>query len=129
MFLHRRWRWRRRFVPVVGLGQGRSLGDRPFLSDDQIAHDRIVETERTIQFLQGFSAALDIHEHVMGLVHFIDGIRQLSAAPVFEAMDGAVLALDHGAITLDHGRHLFALVRMDHEHNFVVSHCGSLRVG
>ncbi len=64
----------------------------------------------------------------MRLVDFVDGVGQLAAAPVLETMDGTALGLDHLAITLDHGRHLFTLVRVDQEYDFVMTHGSSLRV-
>ena len=60
-------------------------------------------------------------------MNFGDGVRQLTAAPVFLAMDLAARALDQVAIALQHRRNLFALVRMDQKHDFVVSQLRSPR--
>src|SRR5690606_18287518 len=53
-------------------------------------------------------------------------IGELAAAPILEAVDLAVATLDQRLVALDHGRHLLALVRMDQEHDFVMTHCGFL---
>src|SRR5690606_32962459 len=58
----------------------------------------------------------------MGLDQVVDRIRQLAAAPVLEAVDLAFGPFDQGLVALDHGRHLFTLVRMDQEHDLVVTH-------
>ena len=57
-----------------------------------------------------------------------DGMCQLTTTPVFQAMDLAAAHGRHGAVALDHGRDLFALIRMNQKHDFVMSHCCSLRV-
>ena len=48
-------------------------------------------------------------------------MRELTAAPVFLAVNLAARSLDHVAITLHHRGNLLALVRMDQKHDFVVS--------
>ncbi|CAM0119371.1 hypothetical protein SMG44B_10601 [Stenotrophomonas maltophilia] len=57
----------------------------------------------------------------MGLHQVLDRVRQLAAAPVFQTVDGAVAVLDQRLVALDHGRDLLALVRVDHEHDFVMT--------
>ena len=52
-----------------------------------------------------------------------EGFAVLVAAPVFQPVDLAACGFDGGAVTLDHGGNLFALVRMDQEHDFVMTHC------
>src|SRR5690606_38534414 len=59
---------------------------------------------------------------VVGLDQVVDRIGQLAAAPVLEAVDLALAALDQRLVALDHGGHLLALVRMDQEHDFIVTH-------
>ena len=71
-------------------------------------------------------AALDVQQHVVGLDQVLDRVRQLAAAPVFETVDLAVAAFDQRLVALDHGGHLLALVRMDQEHDFVMTHGGFL---
>src|SRR3546814_12820652 len=62
----------------------------------------------------------------MGLDQILERGCQLPAAPVFQTMDGALVAFDQRLVALDHGRYLLALVRMDHEYDFIVTHGNSL---
>src|SRR3546814_16731698 len=59
---------------------------------------------------------------VVGLDQVVDRIGQLAATPVLETVDLALAALDQRLVALDHGGHLLALVRMDQEHDFVMTH-------
>src|SRR5476649_97463 len=81
-----------------------------------------------LEFVQGFLIALDVHEHVMRLVHLGDGKGHLAPAPVFEAVDHTLAACDGAAIALDHRGHLLALIGMDNKYDFVMSHAVSLWV-
>ena len=92
-----------------------------------MAQDGVVEFEGVLEFGQRFVVALDVHEHVVSLVHLLDRIGQLTAAPVFQTVDAATATGDERAVALDHRGHLFALVRMDDENHFVMSHVISLR--
>ncbi len=69
----------------------------------------------------------------MGFVNFVDGVRKLTAAPVFLPMDQTIVAFNDAAVTFYHGRYLLALVWMDQEHDFVVSQrttpCGLMPAG
>ena len=73
-------------------------------------------------FVQRSLVALDIHQHIMGLVQLLDRIRQLTPTPVFQAMNLAAMASNVGLITFDHGRHLLALIGVNDKHNFVMTH-------
>src|SRR5690606_26701899 len=53
----------------------------------------------------------------------VDRVSQLAATPVFTAVNGTVGFRDQRGIALDHGRYLFALVRMNQEHDFIMAHC------
>ena len=64
----------------------------------------------------------------MGLVGLLDGERELAPAPVLEPVYLAAVALDHLAVAIEHGGHLLALVRMDQEHDLVMTHCHLLVV-
>src|SRR3989440_10064637 len=66
--------------------------------------------------------ALDVHEHVMRLVNLGDGIGELPPSPVFEAVDPSAGGGDHRTVTLDHRGHLLALVGMNNEYDFVMTH-------
>ena len=58
----------------------------------------------------------------MRLMDFVDGMRELPSAPVLLTMDLSLGAFDHASVALEHRGDLFALVRMDQKHDFVVSH-------
>ena len=60
-------------------------------------------------------------QYVVGLVDLGDGIGELTAAPVLEAVHFAAFGFDHRAVTLDHRGDLFTLVRVDQKHDFIVS--------
>src|SRR3546814_2182240 len=68
------------------------------------------------------SDLLDVEQDVVGLDQVVDRIGQLAATPVLETVDLALAALDQRLVALDHGGHLLALVRMDQEHDFVMTH-------
>ena len=59
----------------------------------------------------------------MRLVNLVDGMGQLAATPVFGAVDRTAGTGNHALVAFDHGRHLLALVRVDQEYDFVMSHC------
>jgi len=107
----------------VALGQRGRLGDGLVARDHQIAQHRVIEAERGGELLEHVLAALDVHQHVVRLEDLLNGIGQLTAAPVFQPVNLAARGLDGGAVTLDHGGNLFALVRVDQEHDFVMTHC------
>ncbi|CFO08902.1 Uncharacterised protein [Bordetella pertussis] len=75
-----------------------------------------------LELIQRGLAALDVHADIVGLDQLLDGIGQLTATPVFQAMHRAALAGDKRLIALDHGGHLLALVGVNDEHYFVVTH-------
>jgi hypothetical protein len=58
----------------------------------------------------------------MCLVNFVDVVSELSATPIFKAVNLPAIFGDHIGIPFDHARYLFRLVRMDHKDDFVVSH-------
>src|SRR5690606_2049993 len=115
-------------VLLLLLDQRRGRRDRAVALDHERAQHRVVELERALELAQRLEAALDVHEHVVRLVDLVDGIGELAPAPVFQPVDLAVAALDERAVALDHGGHLLALVRMDQEHDFVVTHDDSSRI-
>ena len=53
----------------------------------------------------------------------VDWMGQLTTTPVFGAMHHTTRTGHHAFVTLYHGRNLFTLVRVDQEHDFVMSHC------
>src|SRR5690606_6676556 len=108
---------------VLALHDQRLLGLRAVAADDQVAQDRVVEAEGLDQLVDGGLADLGVEQHVVGLDQVLDRVGQLAAAPVLEAVDGATGVLDQALVALDHRRHLLALVRVDQEHDFVMTHC------
>jgi hypothetical protein len=66
--------------------------------------------------------ALDVHQHVMGLMNLVDRVSQLPAAPILEAMNLPTALLDISAVAVDHGGHLLALAGVHQKNNFVISH-------
>ena len=90
--------------------------------DDQVAQHRVVELERVLELGQGLVVALDVHEHVVRLVHLGDRVGELAAAPVLEAVHRAVAGRDDALVALDHRGHLLALVGMDDENDLVMPH-------
>lgn len=65
----------------------------------------------------------------MRLVNFLNQIGKLAAPPVLESMNLAISRGNHAAVSLDHRRDLLALVRMNNENNFVMSHAFFLMGG
>src|SRR6185437_6437872 len=92
---------------------------------DQVAQHRIVETETTFQLVDRLGAALDVEQRVMGLGQMLDRIGERAAPPVLDTVDLAAFGLDQRLVALDHAGHLLALVRMDQEHDFIMTHCVS----
>ena len=93
-----------------------------------MAQHGVVEFECMFQFVQRGLVALDVHEHVVGLVNFLDHVGELPAAPVFQSVDFPAAGGNHAPVTLDHGGHLLALVRMNDENDLVMPHVISLWV-
>src|SRR5690606_3203941 len=67
-------------------------------------------------------------QDVVSLVNIVDGVGQLTTAPVFQAVDLAAIFLDELGVALDHAADLLALVRVNQEDDFVMTHKCSLRV-
>ena len=107
---------------VLRLRQRRRLGHGRGASNDEVADDRVAELEGARQLVECGVGALDVHEDVVRLVDLVDRVGELAPSPVFESVDRAAVRFDHRAIPLDHRRDLLALVGMDQEHHFVVSH-------
>src|SRR5690348_3564031 len=58
----------------------------------------------------------------MRLGEMLDGIGKRAAAPVLDAVHLAALGLDEALVAVEHAGHLLALVRMDQEHDFIMTH-------
>ena len=81
-----------------------------------------LKLEGMLELPERLRVALDVHEHVMGLVDLRERESQLAPAPVLEPVDLAVLRCHRRTVTLDHRRDLLALVRVDDETHLVMSH-------
>ena len=109
---------------IAGPDQRRLFGFGAVLLDDEIADDGVVEAECALHFFQHRLAALDVHQDVVGLVDLVDRIGQLPPAPVLQPVNLAAILLDHRAIAIHHRLNLIALVGMDHEYDFIMTHVG-----
>src|SRR3954466_9768099 len=89
--LHHRFR-------LLLLHHRRRGGDGLVHLDDQVAQHRVRELERVLELREGLVVALDVHEDVVRLVHLGEGIRELPAAPVFQAMHRALAACDEALV-------------------------------
>ncbi len=55
-------------------------------------------------------------------MQFLNRISQLATPPVFHSMNTTFTRFYYTAVTINHRRNLFALVRMDDKYNFVMTH-------
>src|SRR5690606_2428601 len=85
----------------------------------------IVVAESMLELFKRGVTAFDVHAHIVCLDQFFDRVGQLTATPVLKAVNRAFLAGDERLIALDHGRNLFALVRVNNENYFVMTHRSS----
>ena len=118
-----------RLIPVLALALFLFLfhdkglfGHGPVTANYQVANDRVVIAEAGGQFLHGVVVGLHVHQHIMRLVDLVDGVGQLAAAPVLQAVNFAAILADRLAVALDHVGNLLGLVRMNHEYDFVMPH-------
>ena len=109
---------------IIGDRRDHGLAHR----DDQVAQHRVVELERVLELGERRRVALDVHQHVVRLVHLGDRVSELAPAPILEAVDPAAAGGDHRAVALDHRGHLLALVGMHDKYDFVMTHADSLLV-
>ncbi|MNJ69939.1 hypothetical protein D3C77_663490 [compost metagenome] len=87
-----------------------------------MAQNGVVVAERVFQLIQRGLAALDVQANVVSLDELLDRVGQLTATPVFQAVNRAALARDQRLVAFDHGGHLLALVGVNNKHYFVVTH-------
>ena len=86
----------------------------------------VIELECMLDFTHHSLIGLDVDTQVMGLGKLVDHVDQLAPTPVFDPMDLAAAGGDHGLVALQHGWNLLALIRVDHENYFVMTHAYSL---
>jgi len=60
------------------------------------------------------------------LGELLDHVGQLPPTPILDPVHLAAAGGDGGLVAFQHGRNLFALIRMDQEHDLVVTHEVSL---
>ncbi len=82
----------------------------------------VIELESVLEFVEHCLIALDVHQNVVCLVNFLDGIDQLPPAPVFYAMDLSLTAGYQRPIAFNHCRDLLALIGMDNKYDLKVPH-------
>ena len=73
-------------------------------------------------------SAFDVDADVVSLGKLLDRVGQLTAAPIFQSDHLATGIGDEGLVAFQHGRNLFALIRVNQEHDLVVTHRISLWV-
>ena len=87
-----------------------------------------LEAERALQLFERLAPHFDVHQQVVRLVDLGHRVGKLPAAPILGAMDHPAAPFDQGAVTLDHAGHLIALIGVNHEYDFVMSHAVSFRL-
>ena len=87
-----------------------------------MAQDGVVETEGVLQLTHHGLGGLDVDAQEVGLGELVDLVSQLAAAPVLDTVHLAVAGGDHALVALQHGRNLLALIRVDQQDDFIVTH-------
>ena len=77
--------------------------------------------QRTHQFIQGFLPALQVHQHVVRLLHLGDRVGKHAPPQVLPAVHLALAAFNNASVTIHHYPGALTLIRMDQKHDFVVS--------
>jgi len=116
------------FFALDGLHHGRRAGVGLLLLNRQVAQHGVVELEGVLQFSHHGLVGFDVHAQVVGLGQLVDQVRQLTAAPVFYTVHLATASGDHALVALQHGWNLLALIRMDQQNDFVMTHAYSFWV-
>src|SRR6476661_3311559 len=117
------------FLALDGLHHRRRAGVGLLLLHRQVAQHGVVEAEGVLELTHHVLVGLDVDAQVVRLGELVDLVGQLAAAPVLDTMHLAAAGGDHALVTLQHGRNLFALVRVDQQHDFIMTHGLSLRMG
>jgi hypothetical protein len=87
-----------------------------------VPQNRIVELESVFQLSHDRLVGFDVDAQVMRFGEFVDHVNQLAPTPVFNPVDFTATGHDHAFVTLQHGWNLLALIWMDHEYDFVMTH-------
>src|SRR4051794_28212877 len=96
------------------------------LDHGEVAQHGVVEAEAGLELGKNFLAALDVDAQIVGLGQLLDQVGHLATAPVFHAVHLAAGGGEDALVAFQHGRNLLALIRMDQEHDFIVTHWNSL---
>src|SRR3569623_1968174 len=105
-----------------GLHHRRRAGVGLLAHHGQEAQHGIVDAERMLQFVHHVLARFDVQAQVVRLRELVDLVGQLATAPVLATVHLAVAGGDHALVAFQHGRNLFALVRVDQENDLVMTH-------
>src|SRR6476661_6036150 len=117
------------FLALDGLHHRRRAGVGLLLDHREVAQHGVVEAEGVLELAHHVLVGLDVDAQVVRLGELVDLVGQLAAAPVLDTMHLAAAGGDHALVTLQHGRNLLALVRVDQQHDFIMTHGLSLRMG
>src|SRR5471030_2793390 len=82
------------FVVLVLEDEG-LIRDRLIAQNDEMAQHGVVEAKTGLQFLQYALSALDVHHHIVRFGQIVDRVGNLTAAPIFQTMNLALVRLDH----------------------------------
>src|SRR5207248_5099296 len=83
---------------------------------------RVAEAEGPGELIERLLVGLDVHQHVVRLVHLGERIGELAPTPVLQTVHAAAAGGNHALIALDHRGHLLALIRMHQEYDLVMPH-------
>src|SRR5690606_23467900 len=103
----------------------RRAGIGLLLLHGKVAQHGVVELEGVLKLGHDSLIGLDVHAQVVRLGELVDEISQLTATPVFHAVYVATASGDHALVALEHGGNLLALIRVDQQNNFVMTHAYS----
>src|SRR5436305_4279376 len=103
--------------------RGRRLGLA--LDHREVAQHGVVEAEAGLELGEHVLAALDVDAQVVRLRELLDQVGHLATAPVLHPVHLAAAGGDDALVAFQHGRNLLALIRMDQEHDLIVTHVGS----
>ena len=93
-----------------------------FALDDERPQNGVAKPKRFLEFAQSVVFAFDVEKNIMRFEQFAHRIRKPARAPVFEAMHLPAAVAHSFLVTIAHRADPFALVGMDDDHDFVVSH-------
>jgi hypothetical protein len=87
-----------------------------------VAQNGIVELEGVFEFGHHSLISFNVHAQVVGFAQLVNLVGQLAATPVFDTVNFSTAGNNHAFVTLQHGWNLFALIRMNQQNDFVMTH-------